>query len=289
MFRTMSDYLQIELSEWKKVGEGFNGQAYVSDAHPGVMLKLIISDMGSAQKVEQEFYAAKTAFDMGLPTPKMYDIVRNGKDHGYLCQKIEGKKSFARMCADNPDRIPEYAAIMAEYGKVLHNTPIVPNDYVVPMKTLLRDALKTSAIITDEQRERLSALVDAMQDTDKCLHGDFQPGNIILSGGQHYWIDLGWLSQGDCIMDLAHLYKMMIEDSIIPQVQDLTHMTQQQMIDFWNAFAKSYTGTNDVEALNRELRPYAALDMVRTCYLHPMNHPQFIAFIKSRITQDLTH
>ena len=135
----MREYLQIELSEWTKVGEGYNGQAYVSDAHPGIMLKLIISDMGCAQKVEQEFYAAKTAFDMGLPTPKMYDIVRNGKDHGYLCQKIEGKKSFARMCADNPDRIPEYAAMMAEYGKVLHNTPIVPNDYVVPMKTLLRD------------------------------------------------------------------------------------------------------------------------------------------------------
>ena len=48
------------------------------------------------------------------------------------------------------------------------------------------------------------------------------------------------------------------------------------------------TGTDDVEALNRELRPYAALDMVRTSYLHPMNNPQLIAFFKSRITQDLS-
>ena len=90
------------------------------------------------------------------------------------------------------------------------------------------------------------------------------------------------------MMDLAHLYKMMVEDSMIPLVQELTHMTRQQMIDFWNAFAKAYTGTDDVEALNRELRPYAALDMVRTSYLHPMNNPQLIAFFKSRITQDLS-
>ena len=125
----MKEYPQIELSQWTKVGEGFNGQAYVSDAHPGVMLKLVTGDLGSAPKVEQEFYAAQTAFEMGLPTPKVYEIVRNGKNHGYLCQIIEGKKSFARLCADAPDRIPEFAAMMAEYGKVLHNTPITPNEY----------------------------------------------------------------------------------------------------------------------------------------------------------------
>lgn len=156
------------------------------------------------------------------------------------------------------------------------------------MKTLLHDALIASSIVTDEQRVRLSALADAMPETQNCLHGDFQPGNIILAGGQHYWIDLGWLSQGWYMMDLAHLYKMTVEDSMIPQVQDLTHMTQQQMVDFWNAFAKAYTGTDDVEALNNELRPYAALDIVRTCFLHPMNNAQLIAFLKNRIIQDLS-
>ena len=270
------------------VGGGFNGEAFVSTAHPGLMLKIIRTDMGSAQKVEQEFYAAQTAYQAGLPTPKVYEIVRDGKDHGYLCQIIEGKKSFSRLCADAPDRIPEYATLMAEYGNALHNMPIAPNEYVIPMKTLLKQALQSSALVTDEQRERLLALVDAMPETRNCLHGDFQPGNIILAGGQHYWIDLGWLSQGWYMMDLAHLYKMMVEDSIIPQVQDLTHMTRQQMIDFWNAFAVAYTGTKDVEALNRELRPYAALDLIRTNYLHHMDNPEILEFFKARITQDLS-
>lgn len=84
------------------------------------------------------------------------------------------------------------------------------------------------------------------------------------------------------------MYKMMVEDSVIPQVQDLTHMTQQQMTDFWNAFAVAYTGTKDIDALNRELRPYAALDLVRTYYLHPMDNPQMIAFFKKRIIDDLS-
>jgi uncharacterized protein (TIGR02172 family) len=284
----MKEYPQIDMSEWTLVGGGFNGEAYVSSAHPGLMLKIIRTDMGSAQKVEQEFYAAQTAYQAGLPTPRVYEIVRDGKDHGYLCQVIEGKKSLARLCADNPSRIPEYAAMMAEYGKALHNTPITPNQYVVPMKQLLHDALKCSPIVTDEQQQRLSALVDAMPESQNCLHGDFQLGNIIMAGGQHYWIDMGWFSQGWHMMDLVHLYKMMVEDSVIPQVQDLTHMTREQMIAFWEAFAKAYTGISDVESLNRELRPYAALDLVRTCYLHPMNNPQLIEFFKKRIIDDLS-
>ena len=63
------------------VGAGFNGQAYVSQAHPGVMLKLVTSDLGSAQAVEKEFYASKTAFDMGLLTPQVYEIVRTSYLH----------------------------------------------------------------------------------------------------------------------------------------------------------------------------------------------------------------
>ncbi|MGX8690700.1 MAG: hypothetical protein ACSW76_08665, partial [Bacteroidaceae bacterium] len=98
----------------------------------------------------------------------------------------------------------------------------------------------------------------------------------------------GWLAQGWYMMDLAHLYKMMVEDSVIPQVQDLTHMTQQQMVDFWEAFAKAYTGTHDIGSLNREIRPYAALDLIRTSYLHPMNNPQILEFFRSRIIQDLS-
>lgn len=65
-------------------------------------------------------------------------------------------------------------------------------------------------------------------------------------------------------------------------------MTRQQMVDFWYAFAVAYTGTKDVDALNHEIRPYAALDTIRSFYLHPMNAPQFIEFFKMRIIHDLS-
>lgn len=141
----MAGYPQIAIGEWTQVGEGYNGQAYVSAAHPGVMLKLVRRELGAAHKVEQEFQAAKTAYEIGLPTPQVYEIVRDGEDHGYLCQ----------------------------------------------------------------------------------------------------------------------------------------------MLAFWDAFARAYTGRDDIEALNRELRPYAVLDLVRTFHLHAQDKPDLVAFLKSWINRAL--
>lgn len=283
----MAGYPQIAIGEWTQVGEGYNGQAYVSAAHPGVMLKLVRRELGAAHKVEQEFQAAKTAYEIGLPTPQVYEIVRDGEDHGYLCQMLAGKKSFARLCADQPERIQELAARMAELGHALHATPVAASAWVPCMKELLLTALAESPLVDDGQRALLREKVLAMPDDRTCLHGDFQPGNLLLADGKCYWIDLGWLAQGCPLMDLAHLYKMMVEDSVIPQVQELTHMTREQMLAFWDAFARAYTGRDDIEALNRELRPYAVLDIIRTFHLHAQDKPDLVAFLKSWINRAL--
>ena len=51
----MQNYPQIDLSAWTQVGEGYNGQAFISDAHPGKLLKLVHGTLSSAEKIEQEF------------------------------------------------------------------------------------------------------------------------------------------------------------------------------------------------------------------------------------------
>lgn len=281
----MQNYPQIDLSAWTQVGEGFNGQAFISDAHPGKLLKLVHGTLSSAEKIEQEFYASRAAYEAGLPVPEVYEIVRDGQNHGYIAERIEEKKSFSRLCADEPERIPEFAALMAEYSHQLHAHPLSVSRYVPSLKPLLREAVSFAPFVSEAQREQLYSLVDGMADTATAVHGDFQPGNLILSREKPYWIDLGWLCVGDPVIDLAHLYKMMMIDSLIPAVQDLTHMNVEQMAAFWKAFARAYTGMEDLSALEQKLNPLSALDVVRTYYFHPNEHPQFLDFCKSRMDE----
>lgn len=281
----MQDYPQIDLSAWTQVGEGFNGQAFISDAHPGKLLKLVHGTLSSAEKIEQEFYASRAAYEAGLPVPEVYEIVRDGQNHGYIAERIEDKKSFSRLCADEPERIPEFAVLMAEYSHQLHAQPLSVSRYVPSLKPILKEAVAFAPFLTEARRENLFALAEALSDTATAVHGDLQPGNLILSREKPYWIDLGWLCVGDPLIDLAHMYKMMMIDSLIPAVQDLTHMDPEQMAAFWEAFARAYTGEEDLSALERKLRPYAALDVVRTYYFHPNEHPQFLDFCRDRMDE----
>lgn len=287
--KTEQFYPQVDISEWTLVGAGFNGTAYISPAHPGLLLKIVRSELGKKEIVEQEFRLARKAYEIGLPTPRVYEIVRDGEHHGYTSQIIKGKKSIARLCADHPERIPEYAAMMARFGKQLHATPIPADAHITPVKERLEKALETSGVLSGKTRPILASLVERMPDSSTCLHGDFQVGNLILSPeGKHYWIDLGWLSQGFPMLDIAHLYMMLVQNSMIPMVQELTHMTREQMLAFWESFVREYAGAEDITAINRSIAPYAALDIVLSTYNHPNDNPQLIAFFRSRVEQMLT-
>lgn len=243
----MSDiFSNVSLDEWTPVGEGYNGTAYASELHPGILLKMVRGDLGSAEKVAAEFRASKLAGDMGLPTPKMYEIVRAGNDYGYTSEIIVGKKSLARLCADDPAQIPAYAALMVKHGKAFHETPVPAGVSLRSIKSLLSAALPTSKVVPDEWLAFLLDFVERMPEPGTCLHGDFQLGNLIIAEGKPYWIDLGWFSQGDPLMDIGHLYMMLVENSFIPTVQELTHMSREQMLSFWDCFAREYSSAQTI-------------------------------------------
>ena len=66
-----SKYRQIDLSAWIQVGEGYNGQAFISEACPGKLLKLVHGVLASAEKVEQEFYASQAAVYIRSPIKRL--------------------------------------------------------------------------------------------------------------------------------------------------------------------------------------------------------------------------
>lgn len=64
----MAEYPQIVREEWTLVGEGYNGQAYLSDAHPGVMLKLVRREMGAAHDAPDFLAFLKSWISQALET-----------------------------------------------------------------------------------------------------------------------------------------------------------------------------------------------------------------------------
>lgn len=258
------DYKSININEWTQVGEGGIGKTYTHPDNPDILLKVNRASMSDEQTVKREVEVSQHVFGLGLTTPRMYDIVRVGDAYGYTFERIKGKKSLSRICADDPSRIGEMAALLASEGKKLHATPC-DTTFFPSHKELALEAISAASFVDDADKQKLLAFVEGLADEHTCIHGDYQTGNMIVSGeGKPYWIDLGWFSYGTPMFDLGHLYLLFNIYSQFERFRDITHMTQEQMLAFWDAFAKAYSGSADHAAFDAEAAKFAPIDV---CYL----------------------
>ncbi len=256
-----TNYPHIDLSAWKQVGEGGNGKTYENPSRPDVILKVNNARLSTLKAVQHEYDISKAVEGLGLAVPSMHEIVRVGDAYASISQRIKGKKSLSRICHDEPERIEEMARLLCQKGKELFATPC-RTDFFPSRKEQILSAIDRAGFVSKKNRRMIRAFAETIPENDHCVHGDFQPGNIILSGENTYWIDLDRFAHGDPLFDIGHLYQICKVYSSMKRVQDIFHMTQEQLHRFWDAFAREYTGQEDHAAFDRVCGKFACMDII---------------------------
>ena len=257
----MSEYRVIDLSDWIQVGQGGNGTTYENPSQPDIILKVDKKQINTLEFVKHEFEVSKAVEAMGLPTPKMREMVRVGDLYATISDRIKDKKSLSRICHDEPQRIEEMAQLMCRMGKDLFSTQC-NTDFFPSRKEQLMRALDKVQFISRKNRQILKDFAQTIQDIKTCSHGDFNMGNLVLSGDKPVWIDLDRFGYGDPMFDIGHLYQICNVYAPMKQVQDIFHMTEQQLGLFWETFAKAYTGQDDHSKFDSQAGRFACFDMI---------------------------
>lgn len=263
------DLKSIDINSWTQVGEGGIGKTYVHPDNPDILLKVNRSSMSDERTVKREVETSQHVFGLGLSTPRMFDIVRVGDAYGYTFERIKGKKSLSRICADDPLRISEIAALLASEGRKLHATTCDTAFFPSHREGALK-AIGAADFADEADKQKLLAFVEGLDDAPTCLHGDYQTGNLIVSGeGKPYWIDLGWFSHGLPMFDIGHLFLITQIYSQFQRMRDIIHMSREQLLAFWDAFAAAYSGNADHAAFDAEAARFAAIDVCYISYQDP--------------------
>ncbi len=265
----MESYPQIDLSQWQQVGEGGNGKTYGNPSSPDVILKVNNSRLSTLEAVQHEFDVSKAVEALGLSVPKMHQIVRVGDAYATISQRIKDKKSLSRICHDEPERTEEMARLLCREGKAMFATPC-NTDFFPSRKEQVLWAIDHAGFVSRRNKEIIRAFAQDIPDKTTCVHGDFQPGNIIKTGDAYYWIDLDRFAYGDPMFDIGHLFQICQIYAPMKRVQDIFHMTQDQFHRYWDAFAKEYTGKEDHAEIDRLAGKFACLDViVRSYFVKP--------------------
>lgn len=241
----MSGYREITLDEWEQSGEGSTAVTYNSRTDDGIMLKLFNSDRQDAE-AEAEFEKTEAVMKSGIDVPKALEIVRCGGKIGIIYERVRNKRSFSKLCHDDPENIPAYAREFARECRKLHET-----DYscagIKSYKESLLEALEKNRNFLDSDKKLLRELIESTPDMNKCVHGDLHSGNILKSGDRNVWIDIGDFSYGNPVFDLGCLYHVCVAGADWIVKHDTLHMDESQLALFWDNFAREYTGSEDDE------------------------------------------
>lgn len=264
-----ANYPQIDLSQWKQVGEGGNGKTYVNPSAPGQILKVNNARLSALEAVKHEYDVSKAVEGLGISVPQIYHIVRVGEAYATISQLIKDKKSLSRICHDQPERTEEMARLLCRKGKKLFSAPC-DTGFFPSRKEQVLWAIDHAGFVSKKYRRIIRSFAESIPEKTTCVHGDFQTGNIIQSGDSFYWIDLDRFAYGDPMFDIGHLFQICKVYAPMKQVQDIFHMTQEQFGRFWDAFAKEYTGEEDHSAFDALAGKFACLDViVRTYFVKP--------------------
>lgn len=179
----------------KVVGVGRTATAY--EWGEGKVLKLFYQGYPKGA-AEREFHNAKIIENMSFAKPKAHDVIICDERIGIIYDKVEGESLLDWVMRTHD--IEKCAEYMANLHKsiIRSSTSNLPN-----YKDFLKHNIENIPSADSKKLEEAFQMLDKLPEGDALCHGDFHPGNILLSKGNPMVIDFMNLCHGDPMYDVA--------------------------------------------------------------------------------------
>ena len=185
---------------------GVGNTAEVFDYGDGKVCKLFYpGDPGEA--VDREYRNAKEAERLGLPVPKVFELVETGGRTGIVYEKIAGK-SMLECIFENPEKAVFYLEEFVQLQKKWLKEAIVQSASVLSYKEYMRMQING----VGQEEASLFEEINGLPEGDTLLHGDFHPGNVLITT-EHRAVVIDFMNvcKGPALYDIARTYFLLKE------------------------------------------------------------------------------
>jgi Ser/Thr protein kinase RdoA (MazF antagonist) len=163
------------------------------------VLKLFYDWFG-IENIKYKLKISQAVQKSGLPVPPVGGIIRINNRSGLTYQRVEGV-SMLEMMSRKPWLLIRYAHRMAELHAELHASTIqadIPN-----LHQRLKYKINDVEVLSPVQKSKVLISLESMPGGNWLCHGDFHPGNIMVTGEDAVIIDWVDASIGNPLADLA--------------------------------------------------------------------------------------
>jgi uncharacterized protein (TIGR02172 family) len=167
--------------------------------HPGQVLKLFYDWFG-LENIQHEASVTRAIHACGLPVPAVGEIIRVDERYGLEYERLQGESMFKRI-QRRPWNLFRYARRCAELQAAVHTRDIQTE--LPSQRQTIKLNIQHAESLPPLLRSKALAVLEAMPEGDQLCHGDFWPGNILMTGHGEIIIDWFRASRGNRLADLA--------------------------------------------------------------------------------------
>jgi aminoglycoside phosphotransferase (APT) family kinase protein len=165
----------------------------------GRVLKLLHRHF-PASRAEREFEITRAVHESGILVPAAFNVIEVDGRYGIILERVEGPTLF-RLGQDRPWLMFRIARQLAELHARIHDH-IAPSSLRIQHDDLDRPVEHERGFIKPERQSVAGQRMELPMGEALC-HGDFHPGNVIISQHGPVIIDWDTASRGDPLGDVA--------------------------------------------------------------------------------------
>jgi uncharacterized protein (TIGR02172 family) len=192
----------------QKIGEGYTAEAFTWGEYD--ILKLFRKEFPMVA-IKQEYHISKAVEELGLPVPKVKDMLENEGRTGIVYEKVQGN-SLLKLLIVRPWAVGRLAKIIAKMHYDMHqqNAGGLPD-----CVEILRWKISHAGGLSEYQKKEILKILESLPKGSSVCHGDYHPGNIIKSGNRYVILDWMTATAGPPAFDVARTIYL-LKDAAFP-------------------------------------------------------------------------
>jgi uncharacterized protein (TIGR02172 family) len=174
--------------------------------HQTQVLKLFYPWFG-LENIENEARINRAIHASGLPTPAVGEIIHLNDRYGLEYERVYGA-SMWKMFQHKPWRVLQYSRRQAELHASVHAIRI--QTQLPSQREILENNIRHAEALSAQLQKKALAALKAMPGGDRLCHGDFWPGNILVTAQREFIIDWIHAAYGNPLADLARTTNLVL-------------------------------------------------------------------------------
>lgn len=196
-------FMEYKLENMSLIATG--GQAEIYEINENKVLRILRSpaDEGLLKTEHEIMRALKKA---GLDVPESYEyVIVNGRP-ALVVERIKGASMMEAMLK-SPLKPVSFIKLLAKLHCGILKVKAAED--LTDIKKRAKLLTEKSAVLSDSEKHFVYSVIAQVPDGESLCHGDFHPGNILISGDRYYTIDWFGATKGAPVSDAAHTYLLL--------------------------------------------------------------------------------